>query len=82
MVPVPESLRAEVASADAVCFTSSSTVTGFVSSLGVSAAPPVVVCIGPVTAETAAAAGLAVTAVASSHTIDGLVSTLSEVLGA
>jgi uroporphyrinogen III methyltransferase/synthase len=78
---VPPSLKEEAASADAVCFTSSSTVTGFVSSVGVSAVPAVVVCIGPVTAETAAASGLAVTAVASSHTIEGLVSTLIEVLG-
>jgi uroporphyrinogen-III synthase len=79
-VPVPEALRKEAASADAVCFTSSSTVTGFLSSVGTSAVPPVVVCIGPVTAETAVSSGLAVTAVASSHTIEGLVSTLVEVL--
>jgi uroporphyrinogen-III synthase len=78
---VPESLRVEAASADAVCFTSSSTVTGFVSAVGAGLVPPVVVCIGPVTASTAASFGLEVTAVASSHTIDGLVSTLLEVLG-
>jgi uroporphyrinogen III methyltransferase / synthase len=68
----------EVAGADAVCFTSSSTVTGFVDSLGLSAVPPMVVCIGPVTAATAAAAGLTVDAVATEHTIDGLITALIE----
>jgi uroporphyrinogen III methyltransferase/synthase len=81
-VPVPDALKAAAASADAVCFTSSSTVTSFVSALGVGSVPRVVVCIGPVTAETALSLGLAVTAVASTHTIDGLVSTLMEVLAA
>lgn len=79
-VPVSSAVRASVLGADAVCFTSSSTVTGFVSAVGVSQAPPVVVCIGPVTAETAASTGLSVTAVASSHTVDGLVSALVSVL--
>jgi uroporphyrinogen-III synthase len=35
--------------------------------------PPIVVSIGPVTSETARGAGLAVTAEADPHTIDGLV---------
>ncbi len=72
---------AAVAEADAACFTASSTVTGFLSAFGPGAVPPVVVCIGPVTAATAQDAGIRVAAVAAIHTIDGLVSALIEVLG-
>jgi uroporphyrinogen III methyltransferase/synthase len=57
--------------ADAVTFTSSSTVTNFLA-LGVPV-PPVVACIGPVTARTAVDAGLTVDVVAEPHTVDGLV---------
>jgi uroporphyrinogen III methyltransferase/synthase len=57
--------------ADAVTFTSSSTVTNFLA-LGVPV-PPVVACIGPVTACTAVDAGLTVDVVAEPHTVDGLV---------
>ena len=39
-----------------------------------------VVCIGPVTADAAEAAGLAVAAVATEHTIEGLVAALEVVL--
>jgi uroporphyrinogen-III synthase len=70
-----------VRSADAVCFTSSSTVTGFVSAVGLAAAPPVVVCIGPVTAATATDAGFHVDAVAEVSTVDGLVDALIRVIG-
>ena len=42
--------------------------------------PPVVACIGPITAETARAAGLTVDVVAAEHTIDGLVEALVETL--
>ena len=42
--------------------------------------PPTVVCIGPVTAETARTRGLEVTAVAAEHTIDGLVEALTATL--
>jgi hypothetical protein len=38
-----------VDSADAICFTSSSTVTGFPDVYGPSAVPPIAVSIGPVT---------------------------------
>jgi uroporphyrinogen-III synthase len=61
------------AAADAITFTSGSTVTGYVAAAGADAVPPVVVCIGPVTAAAATEAGLHVTAVAAEHTIDGLV---------
>ena len=58
--------RAALTGADAVTFTSSSTVDNFVAAVGVDAVPPVVVCIGPVTAETARRHGLTVTAEAAS----------------
>lgn len=81
-VRVPVTLEAASAAraADAVCFTSSSTVTGLLEALGAGAVPPVVVCIGPATAATAAGAGLAVAAVAEPHTLDGLVDALARVL--
>ena len=43
--------------------------------------PPVVACIGPITADTARAAGLHVDIVAVEHTIEGLVGALVEALG-
>jgi uroporphyrinogen III methyltransferase / synthase len=79
-VPSREMMTA-VAEADAACFTASSTVSGFLSAFGLGAVPPVVVCIGPVTAATAEDAGIRVAAVASTHTIDGLVAALVAVLG-
>ena len=69
---VPPETAEEVAGADAVCFSSSSTVTGFLEACGADALPPVVVCIGPVTAETARAAGVDVTAVADHSSVEGL----------
>ena len=74
------SALAEASKADAITFTSSSTVTIFLHVAGLDAVPPVVVCIGPVTAETARAAGLTVDVVAEEHTIDGLVQALVEAL--
>jgi len=68
--------------ADAVTFTSSSTVTSFVGAVGVDGVPPVVVCMGPVTAETAEAAGLHVDAVARPSTLDALVHAVVEALTA
>ena len=62
--------------ADAITFTSASTVTRYLEAARPDAVPPVVACIGPVTAEAARAAGLTVTAVAEAHTIDGLVAAL------
>ncbi len=74
------SALAEAAKADAITFASSSTVTNFVQVAGLDAAPPLVVCIGPVTAATARDAGLAVDAVAEEHTIDGLLQALVSAL--
>lgn len=64
------------AGADAIAFTSSSTVTAYLAAAGAGAVPPMVACIGPVTAETAAAAGLTVGVVADPHTTGGLVDAL------
>ena len=71
---------ARVAGADAVTFTSSSTVTNFVAAVGVDAVPETVACIGPVTAATARDLGLTVAVEAAVHTIDGLVDALHSVL--
>ncbi|HVF74096.1 MAG TPA: uroporphyrinogen-III C-methyltransferase [Acidimicrobiales bacterium] len=75
--PSDEALAA-AATADAVTFTSASTVRNFMEVA--TTVPPVVVCIGPITAEAAAAAGLHVDAVAEVHTVDGLVDALVAVL--
>lgn len=72
-----EDQRALVATADAITFTSASTVERFVEALGASAMPPVVACIGPVTADAAHAHGIAVDVVAEVHTIPGLVDALA-----
>src|SRR5579859_244665 len=74
--------RASAAAADAITFTSSSTVTGYLAGAGRDAVPPVVACIGPVTAEAARAAGLTVDIVAVEHTVEGLVAALTKRLAA
>ncbi|MCX7923577.1 MAG: uroporphyrinogen-III C-methyltransferase [Clostridia bacterium] len=65
---------------DFITFTSSSTVSNFVSIVGKENLHKLTgaksVCIGPVTAKTAAEFGINVTAVADIHTIDGLVDKL------
>ncbi len=65
----------DLESVDAVTFTSSSTVRGFLERGNI---PPgaAVVCIGPVTAATARELGVEVTAEAAEFTEDGLISTL------
>jgi uroporphyrinogen III methyltransferase / synthase len=78
--PAPEALAA-AATAHAVTFTSSSTVTNYLAVAGEVPVPPVVACIGPITADTARAAGLTVDVVAAEHTIEGLVQALIEQFG-
>ncbi|MEE8471441.1 MAG: uroporphyrinogen-III C-methyltransferase [Dehalococcoidia bacterium] len=66
---------------DITTFTSSSTVHNLVSSLGKNwqvVNNTVVACIGPVTADTATAAGLRVDVMAKEHTIPGLVQAIVE----
>ncbi|MFP5320368.1 MAG: uroporphyrinogen-III C-methyltransferase [Acidimicrobiia bacterium] len=71
--PTDDELAA-VAAADVVTFTSSSTVRNFLAVCDT--VPPVVACIGPITAETAREHGLTVDVEADVHTIDGLVDAL------
>jgi len=73
-VTLDDAQRKAADTADAITFTSSSTVTNYVDAAG--PVPATVVCIGPVTAETARERGLTVTAVADPHTVDGLVDAL------
>ncbi|MBA2625109.1 MAG: uroporphyrinogen-III synthase, partial [Acidimicrobiia bacterium] len=77
--PSPEALAA-AAEADAIAFTSASTVDGYLAAAGHDAVPPAVVCIGPVTADAARAAGLTVAAVADPHTVEGLADAVVAVL--
>ena len=67
--------------ADAVAFTSSSTVERTVDLLGVDGIPPIVVSIGPVTSGAVRAAGLDVTTEADPHTLDGLVAAVADAMG-
>jgi uroporphyrinogen-III synthase len=81
----PRSLPADARAAlrtggvDAITFTSASTVRGFLGALGPMKGTPKVVCIGPITAKEARARGLTVHAVASPHTIEGLVDAVERV---
>ena len=70
--PGPDQVAA-AGRADAIVFTSSSTVARTVELLGPDGVPPLVASIGPITSGSARAAGLEVAAEASPHTIVGLV---------
>ena len=72
----PPDLLAGAAKADAIAFTSASTVTSYLAAAGAASVPPVVACIGPVTAAAAEAEGLTVAVTATDHTLDGLVAAL------
>lgn len=63
---------------DAITFTSSSTVSGFLSNAGTADLPGVVASIGPVTSATARAAGIDVTVEATVHSSPGLAEALAE----
>ncbi|MDP8992049.1 MAG: uroporphyrinogen-III synthase [Actinomycetota bacterium] len=70
--PRPEALAA-AADADAITFTSPSTVLSYLDVAGPASVPPVVACIGPVTAAAARESHLHVDVVAEVHTMEGLV---------
>jgi uroporphyrinogen III methyltransferase/synthase len=73
---VPGAQELELAGgADAVMFSSSSTVKHFLAVA--ERVPPVVACIGPVTAQAAEAAGLHVDVVAEESTVASLVAVLA-----
>jgi uroporphyrinogen III methyltransferase/synthase len=57
-------------------------VTNYLEVAGASRVPPIVACIGPVTAATAREHGLTVDIVADRHTIDGLVDALCSAFAA
>ena len=78
--PDPDQVAAATG-ADAVAFTSSSTVERTVDLLGAGGVPAVVVTIGPGTSAAALTSGLTVAAEAEEHTVDGLVGALVAVLG-
>jgi uroporphyrinogen III methyltransferase / synthase len=71
--PIPGERRPELAAADVVTFTASSTVTRFLEAAGPESVPPVVATIGPITSQTARDHGLQVDVEAEVHSIDGLV---------
>jgi uroporphyrinogen-III synthase len=79
--PGPQAVAA-ARQADAIAFTSSSTVDRAVAVLTPGGVPPVVASIGPITSKTARAAGLGVAVEASVHTVEGLVDALVGALGA
>lgn len=70
--------RTAIQGCDIVTFTSPSTVHNFVDLLGRDALPPVVACIGPVTAAACAEHEIPVTVEAAIHTMAGLVQALQE----
>jgi uroporphyrinogen III methyltransferase/synthase len=78
-VPDRESIAA-AGEAEAVAFTSSSTVERTVALLGIDGVPPMVVSIGPVTSASARALGLEVAAEAVNSNIDGLVAAVVSAL--
>ena len=79
-LPPQASEALEEGRVDAVTFTSASTVRGFVGAVGVVRGGPKVVCIGPVTAREARARGFRVAAVATPHTIEGMVEAIERAL--
>ena len=79
-VPSPDSID-RARHADAIAFTSSSTVEQTVRVLGREGVPATVASIGPSTSSTAREEGIEVTVEAEPHTIDGLVDALARVLG-
>jgi uroporphyrinogen-III synthase len=80
VTPTPDPVVLDaVTGADAVLFTSASTVDRFVEVVGPPGPGVAVVCIGAVTADRARRRGLEVTAVADHHSDDGLVRALVEV---
>lgn len=66
--------------ADAVIFTSGSTVRGLLAAIPHGDLPPIVLSIGPATTAVAAELGVGVTSTAAVHTLDGLIDALVSVL--
>jgi uroporphyrinogen III methyltransferase/synthase len=77
--PSPQALAA-ARDADAITFTSASTVNNYLALAGADAVPATVVTIGPITTRAAKEAGLEVVAEADPSTIDGLADAVVETL--
>ena len=73
----PAGVLADGGTADAIVFTSPSTVEGWVGAAGVDGTPRVVACIGPVTADAARQHGLTVTVTPDDHTAAGVAAALA-----
>ena len=76
-----DALRAAASGADAITFTSSSTVTNYVAGVGTDELPPVVVSIGPVTSGTARGLGIDVTLQSAEATVAGVVAAVRQAIG-
>ncbi|MGI9032551.1 MAG: uroporphyrinogen-III C-methyltransferase [Acidimicrobiales bacterium] len=76
VTPTPDDW-ARAAGADAIAFTSASTVDNWVDAMGIDATPSVVACIGPVTADAARARGLQVSVVADTPSVTAVVDSLA-----
>ena len=74
--PDPAGLAELKRGVDAIAFTSSSTVRNLVALAGDMTGEAAIVCIGPITADTARELGLRVDVVATDYTMDGLVAAL------
>ena len=81
-VPLTTEQRRSAVSADAVVFTSSSTVERLVDEVGAGAVPPLIASIGPATTDTAVRRGLNVAVQAAEHTIEGVITALCEHIAA
>ncbi len=76
--PSPQAFDALRSGVDVITFTSSSTVRNFVTlTQGVDYGKPLIACIGPITAGTAAGVGLHVDVVAEEYTMEGLLDALA-----
>jgi uroporphyrinogen III methyltransferase / synthase len=71
--PIAPERRSELAAADLITFTASSTVTRFLEAAGPESVPPAVATIGPITSQTARQHDLHVDVEAEVHSITGLV---------
>jgi uroporphyrinogen-III synthase len=74
--PDPAALIELKRGVNAITFTSASTVRNFISSIERWPNEPAIICIGPITAQTARASGLTVSAIAAEYTTAGLVAAL------
>ncbi|MEE9416506.1 MAG: uroporphyrinogen-III synthase [Acidimicrobiales bacterium] len=73
---VSEAAREELEQAEVVTFASGSSVDRYCELFGADQIPPVIACIGPVTAAAVTAHGIEPTIAAVDHTVDGLVRAL------